>query len=363
MIEVDVEEQAYWLLLAYRCSLTTRIVNEIITSWCQQQGRPLREFFGASPDEWRAACKLREKTVRKLEKVCNSQQEAPASDQKVEALSEQAVILKQLGYESIYALNRLDTKYPAILNKTLTVEQVPPLLFYAGDPGILERATIAIIGSRSASESSIAFAREAARCLAEQGANVISGYARGVDRATYEGVTSTQGCTTVILPHGINKTNNAQLYSLLPGIAAGKALLISQFHPNAAWMVSRAMERNRLVTGLANIVIVCEAKLQGGTWTGALSALEQGRPVYVCQTDTEIQPEGNQELIKRGAQSLYWPGAGTPVSGRDSFTPLQHTSSDLRKHQYHTMSQQIAQLLKFNTPISVPSSGAYSSGT
>lgn len=357
MIEVDVEEQAYWLLLAYRCGLTTRIVNEIITSWCQQQGRPLREFFRASPDEWRAVCKLREKTIRKLEKICNPQQEALVSDQKIEALNEQAVILKQLEYESIYTLNRLDAKYPARLNKTLTVEQVPPLLFYAGDPRILERATIAIIGSRSANENSVAFAREAARCLAEQGANVISGYARGVDRATYEGVTSTQGCTAVILPHGINKTNNAQLYSLLPGIAAGKALLLSQFHPNAAWMVSRAMERNRLVAGLANIIIVCEAKLQGATWIGALSALEQGRPVYVCQTDAEIQPEGNQELIKRGAQSLYWPSGETSVASRNSSTSLQQVSSELRKHQYHTMSQQIAQLLKFNTPISVPSSG------
>jgi DNA protecting protein DprA len=359
MIEVDVEEQAYWLLLAYRCGLTTRIVNEIITSWCQQQGRTLREFFKASSDEWREVCNLREKTIKKLEKICCPQQEAPISDQKIDALSEQATILKQLEYESIYTLNRLDIKYPALLNKTLTVEQVPPLLFYAGDPGILEQVTIALIGSRSASDSSIAFAREAARCLAEQGANVISGYARGVDRAAYEGATTTQGCTTVILPHGINKTNNAQLYSLLPGIAAGKALLLSQFHPNAAWMVSRAMERNRLVAGLAHIVIVCEAKLQGGTWTGALSALEQGRPVYVCQTDAEIQSEGNRELIKRGAQSLYWPDGGASGADRDPSMPLQQTSSELRRHQYYIMSQQIASLLHSNSPISVPSRGMY----
>lgn len=359
MIEVDVEEKAYWLLLAYRCGLTTRIVNEIITGWCQQQGRPLSEFFRASPDEWRTACKLREKTIKKLEKICYPQQDASASNPKTEALNEQAVILKQLEYESVYTLNRLDVRYPALLNKTLTVEQVPPLLFYAGNTSILERVTIAIIGSRSASESSLAFAREAARCLAEQGANVISGYARGVDRAAHEGATSTQGYNTVILPHGINKTNNAQLYSLLPGIAAGKAILLSQFHPNAAWMVSRAMERNRLVTGLANVVIVCEVKMQGGTWTGSLNALEQGRPVYVCQTDAEVQPEGNQELIKRGAQSLYWPSGETSIASRDSSTPLQQVSSELRKQQYYTMSQQIAQLLHSSTPISVPSSDVY----
>ena len=347
MIEVDVEEQAYWLLLAYRCGLTTRIINEIITSWCQQQGRSVREFFKAGPDEWRATCKLREKTIRKLEKICHPQQES--SDQKLDALGEQAALIKQLEYESIYTLNRLDNKYPSILAETFMLEQVPPLLFYTGDTSILERITIALIGSRSANESSVAFAREAARCLAEQGANVISGYARGVDRAAYEGATSTQGCTTVILPHGINKTNNAQLYSLLPGIAAGKALLLSQFHPNAAWMVSRAMERNKLVAGLAHVIIVCEAKQQGGTWNEALEALKQRRPVYVCQTDAEVPPEGNKELIERGARPIYWPSEITSTTSRDLFPPLMQASSGLRKQQYHTMSQQIAYLLKEHT--------------
>ena len=358
MIEVDVEEQAYWLLLAYRCGLTIRIVNDIITNWCQQQERPLREFFRAGPDEWRATCKLREKTIRKLEKICYPQHEAMSGDQKIEALSEQVVLIKQLEHEFIYTLNRLDNKYPSILNNTLTLEQVPPLLFYTGDSVILERVTVAIIGSRSASESSIAFAREVARCLAEQGANVISGYARGVDRAAYEGATSTQGCTTVILPHGINKTNNAQLYSLLPRIAAGTALLLSQFHPNAAWMVSRVMERNRLAMGLANIVIVCEAKLQGGTWNEAIGALEQGRPVYVCRTDAEVQPEGNQELIKRGAQPLYWPSEAASKDSSDPSVTPQQANSELRKQQYHTISQQIAQLLNFSAIISVSSNEA-----
>ncbi len=350
MIEVNVEEeQAYWLLLTYRCGLTARIVNEIITSWCQKQKRTLREFFRADPDEWRATCNLREKTIKKLEQVWHPQQGATSNRQEIAALSEQATIIKELAYDSIYALNRLDSKYPAILSETLTHEEAPPLLFYAGDLNILERITIAIIGSRNASDSSVAFAREAARCLAEQGANVISGYARGVDRAAYEGATSTHGCTTVVLPHGINKTNNAQLYSLLPGLTSGKALLLSQFHPNAAWMVSRAMERNKVVTGLAQVVIVTEAKPHGGTWNGALGALAQKRPVYVCRTDTETQPEGNEALIEQGAQPLYWPSTASPATTTDILAPLLQVSSELRKQQYNAMTQQIAHLLKEHT--------------
>ncbi len=346
MIEVDVaEEQAYWLLLTYRCGLTARIVNEIVTGWCQRQGRTLREFFRANPEEWRATCNLREKTINKLEQISRPLNEAISNKNEMAAFNEQKTLIKQLAYDSVYALNRLDNKYPAILNATLTHEEAPPLLFYAGDLNILERITIAIIGSRNANDSSVAFAREAARCLAEQGANVISGYARGVDRAAYEGATSTHGYTTVVLPHGINKTNNAQLYSLLPAIASSKALLLSQFHPNAAWMVSRAMERNKVVAGLAQVVIVTEAKPQGRTWNSALGALVQKRPVYVCRTDTETQPEGNEALIERGARPLYWPSAAPPAATAE--TP--QVNSELRKQQYSMMTQQIAHLLKEHT--------------
>ncbi|GAC1462301.1 MAG: hypothetical protein PVSMB5_00150 [Ktedonobacteraceae bacterium] len=346
MIEVDVEEQAYWLLLTYRCGLTTKIINEIVTGWCQRQGRTLRAFFSAAPEEWRAACTLREKTIRKLVQIARSQQGATFTEHDIVALSEQATLIKHLAYESIYTLNRLDDRYPRTLNAALTPEQAPPILFYAGDLSILERTTIAIIGSRNASDTSITFAREAAHCLAEQGANVISGYARGVDRAAYEGATSTHGCTTIVLPHGSNKTNNAQLYSLLSAITAGKALLLSQFHPNAAWMVSRAMERNKVVTGLAQVVIVTEARPQGGTWNGAMGALAQGRPVYVCHTDTETQPAGNRALIERGARPLYWPAAPSAATTCELLAPLLQMSSELRKQQYTTMTQQIAHLLK-----------------
>jgi len=343
MIEVDVaEEQAHWLLLTYRCGLTARIVNEIITGWCQRQGRTLREFFRATTEEWRATCNLREKTIKKLEQISRPLREVAPNKNEIAAFNEQAALIKQLAFDSVYVLNRLDNKYPTILNTTLTREEAPPLLFYAGDLNILERNTVAIIGSRNANDNSVVFAREAARCLAEQGANVISGYARGVDRAAYEGATSTHGSTTVVLPHGINKTNNAQLYSLLPAIASGKALLLSQFHPNAAWMVSRAMERNKVVAGLAQIVIVTEAKPQGGTWNSALDALAQNRPVYACRTDTETQPEGNEALIERGARPLYWPSAAPPAATIDA----PQANSELRKQQYSMITQQIANLLK-----------------
>jgi DNA processing protein len=191
--------------------------------------------------------------------------------------------------------------------------------------GILERKTIAIIGSRSAGEESLAFTRAVSGYLAEHGANVISGNARGVDRTAYEGATGRDGHTTVVLPHGIRKLSGVQMRALVPKIEAGHVLLMSQFHPDAQWVVSRAMERNKVVTGLAQIVIVAEADVQGGTWAGANGALKQHRPLYVRQVDSATSLPGNKALIELGGHPLSWPAENIA----DVLSPLLEESAEL----------------------------------
>jgi DNA processing protein len=289
----DLQEQACWLLLGFESGLPTRIVNDIIIAWCQQLSRPLSEFFAADLQEWRNVCQLNEKLLKQLESA-------------KEKLAGQAFLVEQLLNEGVHILTVLDDAYPKLLKSALKRNYTPPVLFYAGDLHILECKTIAIIGSRNASESSIGFTQAVAQFLAEHGANVISGNARGVDRAAYDGVAKTSGCTTIVLPHGIHKLSSIQMRSLIPKIEAGKVLLLSQFHPDAPWFVSRAMERNRVVTGLAQAVIVAESDTQGGTWEGANGALKQLRPLYVRQAD-DVSLPGNKALIELGGIPLGWP--------------------------------------------------------
>ena len=290
----DLQEQACWLLLTFESGLPTRIINDILVAWCKQLGRTLQEFFAASAQEWSDTCHLNVKMIEKLEQAREKQ-------------VGQAFLVEQLSHDHIHLLTVLDAGYPKLLKSSLNRNQIPPVLCYAGDLGILERQAIAIIGSRNAGETSIAFTRAVAQYLAEHGANVMSGNARGVDRAAYEGATSTDGCTTVVLPHGIRKLSGVQMRSFIPHIEAGRVLLMSQFHPDAPWVVSRAMERNKVVTGLAQVVIVAEADTKGGTWEGANGALKQGRPLYVRQTATSQTLAGNEALIERGGQPLPWP--------------------------------------------------------
>lgn len=311
----DLREQACWITLVFESGLTTHVVNDILVAWCYQQKQSLQAFFAADSQRWVAVCNLKPDAVQKLE-------------QAREKLAAQAFLVEQLSNASISLLTVFDKQYPRLLKSALRRNQTPPVLFYCGDLSILQRQTIALIGSRNASERSLAFTREVARYLASQGANVISGNARGVDQAAYDGALSGDGYTTVVLPHGIRKLSGVKMRGLLPKIEAGKVLLLSQFHPDAPWVVSRAMERNKVVTGLAQIVIVAESDTKGGTWDGANGALMQKRPLYICQMETPTLP-GNDALLKRGAQPLSWPSENL----EQSLVPLLRASQEIQQKQ------------------------------
>ncbi len=312
---MNLREQACWLLLVFESGLPTRVVNDILAVWCEQLGRTLQEFFEASSQEWIATCHLKAEIIQKLEQ---------AKEKRVA----QGFLAEQLHNDHIHMITVLDAEYPRLLKSALKRGQIPSILFSMGDLSILERETLAVIGSRNAGETSLAFTKATAQYLARHGTNVISGNARGVDRAAYEGATSTDGYTTVVLPHGIRKLSKVQMRDLQPRIESGHVLLLSQFHPDAPWMVSRAMDRNKVVTGLAQVVIVAESDIKGGTWEGAKSALEQKRPLYVRQADGSSLP-GNEALIQLGGRPLAW----SVERFNDILAPLLQESYVLRQKQ------------------------------
>ncbi|MHB8596805.1 MAG: DNA-processing protein DprA [Ktedonobacteraceae bacterium] len=317
-MERNLQEEACWLLLAFESNLSTRIVNSIIAIWCKQLGRTLHEFFASASQEWIATCHLNQEIVTKLE-------------QAKEKLVGQVFFAEQLQNEQIHLITVLDLAYPQLLKSALSLSQIPCILFSRGDLGILKRQTIAVIGSRKANETSLSFTRSIAQKLAELDANIISGNARGVDRTAYEGATSMEnGHTTVVLPHGIRKLSRVQMRDLQPKIEGGHVLVMSQFHPDAGWLVSRAMERNKVVTGLAQVVVVAEAGTKGGTWEGAQSAIKQKRPLYVRQSTSSLSLPGNEALIKLGGQPLPWPTGDV----EEVFAPLLVESAAQQQKQH-----------------------------
>src|SRR5579863_3095723 len=323
----DLQEQACWVLLTFESGLSTRIINDIIVAWCRQMGRTLEDFFAADSTEWTTVCQLNVEIIAKLE-------------QAREKMAGQALLVEQLEQASIHVLPALADDYPVLLKQALKRNATPPVLFYAGDLDILTRRTIAVIGSRNASEQGLAFTHAVVLYLAEHDTNVISGNARGVDRVAYEATTGTEGCTTVVLPHGIRKLSSVQMRDLQPKIEEGRVLVISQFQPDAGWLVSRAMERNKVVTGLAQVVIVAESDTKGGTWEGANSALKQKRPLYVRQTTSSPAIQGNDALMKLGGQPLPWP----TEDSEEVFAPLlaESTAQQQKQHEQPARTEQFS---------------------
>lgn len=319
---MDMREQTYMLALI-ESQLPALKVNTILATWCKKMGSTLEEFFEAEPRVWSETCHLDEKYVQKLQ-------------QAKEKLTAQAFLLEQLQHDNISMLTLLDPAYPRLLKQLRNakqkqdVEQLPPALFYAGNLAILSRQTIALIGSRKASATSLAFTRATSAYLTSHEANVISGFARGVDKTAYEGATSTEdGCTTIVLAHGIRKLSKVQVRDLQPRIEAGNVLLLSQFHPNDAWTVGRAMERNKIVVGLAQVVIVAEADSKGGTWDGAKKALQQQRQLYVRDAQDDDTLPGNAKLLTMGGMKLSWPTDDLS----HELDPILQESQEIRERQ------------------------------
>src|SRR5258708_22246026 len=186
-MEQDLQEQACWLLLTYESGLSTRIINDIVVTWCHQRGQTLVEFFAAESQVWSDTCHLSTALIEKLEKARSK-------------LAGQAFLVEQLSHDHIQLLTVLDDNYPRLLKSSLKREQTPPVLFYAGDLQILKRQTLAIIGSRNAGEESLAFTGAIAQDLAQHGANGIIGNPRRGDPAASEGATGAEACTTGVPP-------------------------------------------------------------------------------------------------------------------------------------------------------------------
>jgi len=95
------------------------------------------------------------------------------------------------------------------------------------------------------------------------------------------------------------------------------------------------MERNKVVTGLAQIVIVAESDTEGGTWAGATGALRQNRPLYVRDTASSSTLPGNKALIEQGGHPLPWPTEQLA----DVLSPLIQKSAALRLEKRDTPSR------------------------
>ena len=192
-----------------------------------------------------------------------------------------------------------EPEYPALLAET---ENAPPALIVRGDAALAARLPIAMVGARNASAAACRFARGLALDLAEQGAAVVSGLARGIDTAAHMGaVGSSVGGTVAVIAGGIDVVFPPENAALQERIASD-GLLIAEQPPGVEPRARHFPSRNRIIAGLALGSVVVEAAPKSGSLITARLAGEAGREVMaVPGSPLDPRAQGCNQLIRDGA--------------------------------------------------------------
>ncbi len=218
----------------------------------------------------------------------------------IEEIQKEWKVLKEKGINFIY---HKDSDYP---DKLMKIEDYPLALFYRGRlPGA--EKSVAIVGSRIPTTYGTEMAAYFAKELARNGVSVISGMAFGVDIAAHKGALDAGGLTYGILgcgPDVVYPKENFLVYERI--IQTGG--IISEYKPGELPMSYRFPERNRIISGLSDAVLVVEAKSKSGSLITADQALEQGKDVYALPgRATDPLSEGCNWLIREGARMVTKP--------------------------------------------------------
>lgn len=187
--------------------------------------------------------------------------------------------------------------FPRLLQVT---DAAPPLIALRGDPRILARPAIAIVGSRNASTAGLAFTERLARGLGESGLAVVSGLARGIDARAHKASLHTG--TVAVMAGGQDRIYPASHAALVDAILGEGGAVLAEMPIGWDARGRDFPRRNRIISGLAYGTIVVEAARRSGSLITARYALEQNREVFaVPGSPLDQRAEGTNDLIRQGA--------------------------------------------------------------
>lgn len=183
----------------------------------------------------------------------------------------------------------------------MQLDDAPPLLAAKGDPLISEAAGIAIVGARNASAIAQRFTRDIAGELCRQDFGIVSGLARGIDKAAHDGALLADGKTMAFIGTGIDivfPPENAKLHDEI----AERGVIFAEMPAGTPPLAQNFPRRNRLISGASLGVLVVEAALKSGSLITARMAAEQGREVMaVPGSPLDPRCHGSNDLIRQGA--------------------------------------------------------------
>jgi DNA processing protein len=211
-------------------------------------------------------------------------------------LERSLAILRRVGAVGLPLSSRA---YPSRLAR---YPDAAPLLLVQGDALSLAAPGVAIVGSRAATGHGLSLAREFSAALARAGLMVISGLARGIDAAAHTGALDAGGRTIAVQACGPDLVYPAA-HRRLAGRIAAQGARITEFPPGTPPRAAHFPLRNRLISGLAEALLVIEARERSGTLVTAGHAAEQGLDVFALPGPVGSPAcAGSNRLLRDGAQ-------------------------------------------------------------
>jgi len=222
-------------------------------------------------------------------------------DGKKKQAESKAVICRDLGIQSV---NRDDASYPVNLRR---LEGMPLVLYWMGDLSILgdkRMPAVAVVGSRQPTVYGVSVTKEITKALVDHNICIISGLARGIDTIAHEMTLACGGRTVAVLAGGLDQVyppENKELFRVIKETG----LVLSEMPPGQKALRQYFPARNRILSGLSDLVAIMEAGEFSGTLHTASFAAAQGRDVFVVPgTIYAQQSRGNLKLIQDGADLL-----------------------------------------------------------
>lgn len=211
---------------------------------------------------------------------------------------------KTPGEAGIRMVERGERDYPARL---LEIPDPPERLYVLGKLPEEKVPSVAIIGARECSEYGNYVAARLGECMGRNGIQVVSGMARGIDGIGQTAALDAGGSSFAVLGSGVDvcyPARNRRLYERL----WERGGVLSEYPPGTPALSRNFPPRNRIVSGLADAVVVVEAREKSGTLITVDMALEQGKEVYaVPGRVTDALSSGCNRLVKLGAAVLLDP--------------------------------------------------------
>lgn len=201
----------------------------------------------------------------------------------------------------------------------------PKQLFWLGASfdEILARPRVAIVGSRKATNYGRIITQDLANKLAREGAVIISGLAFGVDSYSHKAALDGGGLTVAVLPSPLQQIYPASHYQLAEQILRSGGALVSEYPEGTEVREYSFIARNRIISALADVLVIPEAAKNSGSLHTARFALEQGKTVMAV-------PGNVNSPLSEGCNNLIKSGAAPVTSVEDIFFALKIKPKDAK---------------------------------